>query len=96
MQLKKIDPKQVLYHYFERSPSEFALYDDELDMPIAWGSRNLVDATVRNLSARMTVIYYKRDLADKVSFKKKLMYKGKKEKESPVPVFDPTSAQAGL
>jgi len=81
MQLKKVDPKQVLYHYFERSPGEFALYDDELDMPIAYGSRNLVDTMVRKLDPINTVIYYKRDVADKASFKKKMMYSGKKEKE---------------
>ena len=83
MTLKKVNPKQILYHYFERSPSEFALYDDELDMPIAYGSRNLVDSMVRSLSPTVTVAYYKRDTADKFSFKKKLIYKGKKVAETP-------------
>jgi hypothetical protein len=86
MTLKKVSPKQILYHYYERSPSEFALYDDEMDMPIAYGSRNLVDSMVRNLSPHITVVYYKRDMTDKVSFKKKLMFKGKKEKDvTPAP-----------
>jgi hypothetical protein len=82
MQLKRINPKQILYHYFERSPSSFALYDDELDMPVAYGSRNLVDAMVRSFRPTITVVYYKRDMGDKISFKKKAMYEGKKEKET--------------
>jgi len=77
MQLKRIDPTAVIYHYFERSASEFSLFDDELDMPVAYGSRNLVDATVRNLPPKVTVAYYKRDGADKISFKKKAFYEGK-------------------
>ena len=76
MQLKRVNPKQLLYHYFERSPSEFALFDDELDMPVAYGSRNLVDAVVRSLRKSVTVVYYKRDITDKVSFKKKVLFKG--------------------
>jgi len=80
MQLKRIDPKAVIYHYFERSPTEFALYDDEIDMPIAYGSRNLVDAMVRNLPPKITVAYYKRDGADGISFKKRAFYEGKAEK----------------
>lgn len=81
MQLKRVNPKSLLYHYFEKSVSEFALFDDELDMPVAFGSRNLVDAMIRSLSPKITVIYYKRDVSDKVSFKKKMMYQGKKESE---------------
>ena len=79
MQLKKVKPNQLLYHYFEKSTTEFALYDDELDMPIAWGSRNLVDSAVRSLKKSITVIYYKRDITDNISFKKKMMYDGTKE-----------------
>lgn len=90
MQLKRVNPKQILYHYFERSPSEFALYDDELDMPVAYGSRNLVDSMVRNLSPRVTVVYYKRDMGDKVSFKKKMMFQGKKEKSNTILQLPPT------
>ena len=79
MQLKRVNPKALLYHYFERSVTEFALFDDELDMPVAHGSRNLVDAIVRSLSKSVTVCYYKRDGVDGLSFKKKVIYEGKKE-----------------
>lgn len=84
MQLKRVNPKSLLYHYFERSVTEFALYDDEFDMPVAYGSRNLVDAIVRSLDRSMSVIYYKRDNVDKVSFKKKAIYEGKKENKQTV------------
>jgi len=79
MQLKRIDSSMVVYHYFEKSPTEFVLFDDELDMPIIYGSRNLVDATVRKLPSTVTVIYYKRDTTEKSAFKRKVIYKGKKE-----------------
>ena len=86
MQLKKIDPAAVVYHYFEKSPSEFVLFDNEMDMPIVYGSRNLVDSTVRKLSQSVTVVYYKRDTQEKNAFKRKVIYKGKK----PEPSLDPT------
>lgn len=79
MQLKRVNPKALLYHYFEKAIGEYVLFDDELDMPIAFGSRNLVDAKVRSLNSNITVVYYKRDISDKVSFKKKMMFQGKKE-----------------
>ena len=77
MQLKKIDPTALLYHYIERSPTQFVLFDDKMDMPIAWGSRNLVDSVIRRLSSKVNVVYYKRDLIDKASFKKKVVYNGR-------------------
>ncbi len=77
MQLKRINPKALLYHYFERSVTEFALFDEEMDMPVSYGSRNLVDGTVRKLGKAVTVVYYKVDLTDKVYFKKKTIYSGK-------------------
>lgn len=79
MTLKRINPKALLYHYFEKSVSEFALYDDDMDLPVSYGSRNLVDGTVRKLNKTVSVVYYKRDLTDKTSFKKKVIYNGKNE-----------------
>jgi hypothetical protein len=78
MQLKRVNPKALLYHYFERSVTEFALYDDELDMPVAYGSKNLVDSMVRSFPKTITIIYYKRDVVDKFSFKKYIIYDGQK------------------
>jgi hypothetical protein len=79
MTLKRINPEATIYHYFEKSVTEFALYDDDLDMPVSYGSKNLVDGTVRKLDKSITIIYYKRDMIDKISFKKKVIYSGKKE-----------------
>ena len=89
MQLKRVDPNAVIYHYFERSPSEFVLYDDEMDMPVAYGSKNLVDARVRSLSPKVSIAYYKRDV-DKTSFKKKFFFRGK-VKETPKNIAKPTN-----
>jgi hypothetical protein len=69
----------VVYHYFEQSKSQFVLYDDDMDMPIAYGSRNLVDAAIRKLPKSITVIYYQRDMRDKLSYKKRYFYQGQKE-----------------
>jgi len=78
----------LVYHYFEKSPTEFVLFDDELDMPIMYGSRNIVDATVRKLSTSITVIYYKRDTTEKYAFKRKVIYKGKKTEPSTQPTIE--------
>jgi len=82
MRLKRINPEILLYHHFERSPSEFALYDDEFDIPVGYGSRNLVESIVRRLSKNVTVIYYKRDPVDRQSFKRKAVYSGDKKATS--------------
>lgn len=79
MQFKKLDPAQKLFHHFELEVSKFALYDDELDMPIIYGSRNLVDATVRKLPEDIVIMYYKRDTSDK-SYKRKAKFIGGKLK----------------
>jgi len=57
-------------------------------MPIMYGSRNLVDSTVRKLSSTVTVIYYKRDTTEKSSFKRKVIYKGKKPELSSQPTIE--------
>jgi hypothetical protein len=50
-------------------------------MPVAWGSKNLVDSVVRNLPKVITICYYKRDFTNKVSFKKNAIFEGKKEED---------------
>lgn len=86
MILKRINPDSLLYHYFEFKNSNrqwrYALYDAEMDYPVAYGSRNLVNGTIRNLKKEVTVIYYKPD-ADGVTFHNPRFqrYIGKNEKE---------------
>lgn len=77
MTFKKLSPLETVFHHFEIDVTTFALYDSELDMPIVYGSRNLVDATIRHLNPRVTIIYYKKDI-DRVSYKRKIKYEGKK------------------
>lgn len=75
---KPIDYRSLLYHHFEYSVSSFGLFDDADDgTPVVVGSRNLVDAVIRNLPQRVTIFYYKKN---PVGFwEKKIIYDGKKE-----------------
>lgn len=71
MRLKTINPETLLYHLFEfknsRGQIKYALFDADMDMPVSYGSRNLVYGTVTKLAKNVTVIYYKPDV-DKVTF----------------------------
>jgi hypothetical protein len=71
MTLKRINTETIFYHYFEfhnsKGQIKYALYDADMDMPIAYGSRNFVHNAIRNLPKNVTVIYYKPD-ADKITF----------------------------
>lgn len=73
MQLKRIDKDQKIYHLFKMSEVLYVLYDDEMDMPIQYGSLTLVNPAVLSIRKNVkgiTVIYYDRDLSDKITFKK--------------------------
>lgn len=77
--IKPIDPQSRIYHHYEYSPSEFGLWDDADDgTPVAIGSRNLVDSTIRKLPKTVTIFYYKKD-SSKGFWVKKIEYVGKKE-----------------
>lgn len=83
--IKPIDPLARVYHHYEYEVSYFGLFDDSGDgTPIIVGSRNLVDAVIRNLPKTVTIFYYK--LHSTGYWEKKKMYSGKdmfkKEKES--------------
>jgi ABC-type uncharacterized transport system substrate-binding protein len=71
MRLKSINTKTLLYHLFEFKNSngqlKYALYDADMDMPVSYGSKNLVYGTVTKLPKNVTVVYYKPDV-DKVTF----------------------------
>lgn len=71
MTFKRINKETLLYHLFEfknsRGQLSYALFDADMDMPVAYGSRNFVMATVSNLPKYVTVIYYKPD-TDKITF----------------------------
>lgn len=73
MTLKPIDKNQTLYHLFKLSTVLYALYDDEMDMPIQYGSLNLISAatdSIRKNIKGVKIIYYDRDLSDKITLKR--------------------------
>ena len=75
MQLKSIDKNQKIYHYFKLSTVIYALFDDEMDMPVMYGSLNKIQTTVDSLHKHIPgvfIIYYDRDLQEKTSFKKNI------------------------
>lgn len=75
---KPIDYRSVIYHHFEYSVSNFGLFDDADDgTPVVVGSRNLVDAVIRNLPKHITIFYYKKNSTG--YWEKKIVYDGKKE-----------------
>jgi hypothetical protein len=83
--IKPIDPTAKLYHHFQYSVSEFGLFDDADDgTPIIVGSRNLVDATVRNLPKNVTIFYYKKHSSG--FWEKKMKFKGEEPTSLPVQI----------
>jgi hypothetical protein len=75
---KPIDKDAYFYHHFEYSVSRFGLFDDADDgTPIVIGSRNLIDAVIRNLPKHITIFYYKKN--QNGFWEKKIIYEGKKE-----------------
>jgi len=76
--LKPVDYRSLIYHQFEYSQPDFGLFDDaDEGTPVVVGSRNLVDAVIRNLPSHVTIFYYKKN---KIGFwEKKIIYDGKKE-----------------
>ena len=89
MILKRINPDALLYHFFQKSVTEYVLFDDEMDYPVSYGSKNLVEGTIRKLDKKVTVIYYKRDLTDALAGKSSFrritgpngVYSGKKQSD---------------
>lgn len=76
MQIKTIDWKQTLYHLFKLSSTIYALYDDEMDMPVKYGSLSVVNPTIESIKKHVKdvfIVYYDRDLQDKSSFKKNIL-----------------------
>ena len=78
MQLKRINPKSILYHYFQMDSTKNVLFDDDMDMPVSYGSKNLVEGTITKLAKHVTVIYYKRNVDGQTFYNPRfLKYEGK-------------------
>ena len=59
MTFKKINPKEKVFHYIEINSTTIAFYDSELDMPLAYGSKVIVSAIIKNLNPKIKINYYK-------------------------------------
>ena len=87
MTLKRINTETLLYHIFEFKDSKgqikYTLFDADMDMPVAYGSRNFVMGAVTNLPKNVTVIYYKPDV-DHITFynPRGQKYSGQNEKNT--------------
>lgn len=59
MTFKKINPKETIYHYIEINGLTITLFDSEFDIPICFGSKNLISAKIGTLNPNITIFYYK-------------------------------------
>ena len=73
---KKINPKENRFYYLELGDGKYCLYDSEFDMPISYGSKNLVENKIRQLNSNIELIHYR--IIDGI-FKLKYLYKEKKQ-----------------
>jgi hypothetical protein len=71
--LKKIDVRENTFFHFKLDASTYVLYDSDMGEPIAYGSLNLVGATIANLSPKCTIYYFELNLTD--GWKMKRVYK---------------------
>lgn len=74
---KKIDPKERLYYHYKIDAATYALYDSELNTPIAYGSFNFVSATITKLPPTVTIFYYEVDI--QLGWKMKRRYNPEKQ-----------------
>lgn len=69
--------KKIIYHHFKLSPILSVLFDDEFDMPLAYGGNQKVHAVINKIPRENTVFYYQEDMNVKNSFKLYMTYQGK-------------------
>jgi hypothetical protein len=74
---KKIDIKEKLYYHYKVDASRYALFDSDLDTPIAYGSWNFVGATINKLPPSSTIFYYEVD--KQIGWKMKRSYSPDKQ-----------------
>lgn len=58
MTFKKINQEEKIFHYMKLSPTKYAIFDSEMDVPIMYGSKNKVDMVIKNLNRAVRVNYY--------------------------------------
>ena len=74
-----VNDKKKFYHVFKLTPILFVLWDDDVSMPIAYGSYQRIQATLNIIPKDATVFYYKEDASVKHSFKFYTLFEGKKQ-----------------
>lgn len=48
--LKEIDPREVIFYWYDLGNATYALYDSDMGEPISYGSINLVVGTIRAIN----------------------------------------------
>lgn len=56
--LKRIDVGENTFFHFKLDASTYVLYDSDMGEPVAYGSFNLVGATISSLSPKCTIYYF--------------------------------------
>lgn len=77
---KKPDNSEKLFYHFKIDPSTYVLFDSDLSTAVAYGSKNLVSATIVNLPTSTTIFYYEPDTS--IGWKMKRRYKPDNTTES--------------
>ena len=54
LHLKRIDPKETEFFWFNLESSTYVLYDSDLGEPISYGSLNLVVGAIRAINKEVT------------------------------------------
>lgn len=52
--LKKIDPKETIFYWYNLGESTYAVYDSDMGEPVSYGSLNLVVGTIRAINEEVT------------------------------------------
>lgn len=70
---KKIEKLERLFYYYKIDPSNYSLFDSDMNTPIICGSYNLVAAKIANLPPTSTIFYF--ELHPREGWKMKRIYK---------------------
>jgi hypothetical protein len=60
MTFKKLNPKESIFYVLELSTTEFAIYDNNFDVPIYYGKWNMVEGIMKSIKEhnKNSSIYY--------------------------------------
>jgi hypothetical protein len=69
--------ESIIYHHFKLSNVLSVIFDEDLKLPIAYGSNQKIQAIINKVNKTATIFYYKEDPVFKHSFKMYMTYTGK-------------------